>query len=173
MLFVSPCHAGLCRPLSRLRRFDADRARAAAAAAVVVPGAIHRGAGAHRPGFAALSGVPSQLSAGFGGPQRGGFRHLGGTRRPVQLPPPLPAQRTKCRAKCQKSKRLSVTVKENSNGSVTAEATSSECARPPGAAILESDGDLMESGTPAYSALAAPGDGRTPPKHYPAVTDPL
>ena len=31
----------------------------------------------------------------------------------------------------------------------------------------------MKSGASGYSVLAAPGDGRTPPRHSPAVTDPL
>ena len=42
-----------------------------------------------------------------------------------------------------------------------------------GAAMLESDGDVMKSGASAYSVLAAPEDGRTPPRSSPAVTDPL
>jgi hypothetical protein len=36
--------------------------------------------------------------------------------------------------------------------------------------MLESDEDVIESGEPAFSVLAAPGDGRTPPKPFPAVT---
>jgi hypothetical protein len=31
----------------------------------------------------------------------------------------------------------------------------------------------MKSGASGYWVLAAPGDGRTPPRHSPAVTDPL
>ena len=41
-----------------------------------------------------------------------------------------------------------------------------------GAAMSESDGDVMKSGTSARSVVAAPEDGRTPPRP-PAVTDPL
>jgi hypothetical protein len=42
-----------------------------------------------------------------------------------------------------------------------------------GAAMLESGADVMKSGASAYSVLAAPEDGRTPPRASPAVTDPL
>src|ERR1017187_3761739 len=43
----------------------------------------------------------------------------------------------------------------------------------PGAAMLESGGDVMESGASAGSVLAAPEDGRTPPKLSPAFSDRL
>ena len=43
----------------------------------------------------------------------------------------------------------------------------------PGAAMLESNEDVRESRAPACSVVAAPGDGRTPPKPIPAVTTPL
>ena len=43
----------------------------------------------------------------------------------------------------------------------------------PGAAMLESDGDLMKSGASAPSVVAAPGDGRTPITLPSVVTDPL
>ena len=42
-----------------------------------------------------------------------------------------------------------------------------------GAAMLDSNGDAMKSGASSDSVLAAPEDGRTPPRHSPAVTDPL
>jgi len=32
---------------------------------------------------------------------------------------------------------------------------------------------VMKLGASGYSVLAAPEDGRTPPRHFPAVTDPL
>src|ERR1035441_5951071 len=39
--------------------------------------------------------------------------------------------------------------------------------------MVAGNGDAMKSGASGYSVLAAPGDGRTPPRHSPAVTDPL
>ena len=42
-----------------------------------------------------------------------------------------------------------------------------------GAAMLESEEDVMKSGASAHSVLAAPEDGRTPPEPFPAVTHPL
>ena len=43
----------------------------------------------------------------------------------------------------------------------------------PGAAMVEDNGDAMKSGASGDSVPAAPGDGRTPPRHSPAVSDPL
>jgi hypothetical protein len=39
--------------------------------------------------------------------------------------------------------------------------------------MSESEGSVVESDAPAGSVLAAPEDGRTPPKPSPAVTNPF
>src|ERR1039458_3741392 len=48
------------------------------------------------------------------------------------------------------------------NGSVTAGESIGGVRPSPGAALLESDRDVVQSDAPACSVLAAPGDGRTP-----------
>ena len=59
------------------------------------------------------------------------------------------------------------------NPSVTAEARLVECARPRAQQAPNSPEAPDFIASPLLSNIAAPEDGRTPPRHSPAVTDPL